>query len=138
MASDTRGRAPTWRAAGGAGQQWPGDPAQGPRGSCELPSTVALRPEQGRARQDLSSEEHPTFDASAVNRMMDLATRALILAGADDGCIGADLFRDRALARNPACRVDILDGAGHFLHLEQPERVAALVVAHLTPDRTRP
>jgi pimeloyl-ACP methyl ester carboxylesterase len=55
----------------------------------------------------------------------------MILAGADDGCVGAELFRHHTLAANPACRVDLVDGAGHFLHLERPRRVEAAILEHL-------
>lgn len=58
----------------------------------------------------------------------------LYLHGADDGCMGADLV-DGAEASLPAAgsRVEILDGVGHFLQLEDPERVNELVVRFLTP-----
>lgn len=58
----------------------------------------------------------------------------LHLHGRDDGCIGVGLA-ERAAGRfpHPASRVEILDGVGHFLHLEAPDRVADLVTAFVTP-----
>jgi pimeloyl-ACP methyl ester carboxylesterase len=56
----------------------------------------------------------------------------LYLHGADDGCMGADLAAG-ALAYLPAegSRVEIVADAGHFLQLEQPEVVNALIIEHL-------
>jgi pimeloyl-ACP methyl ester carboxylesterase len=56
----------------------------------------------------------------------------LYLHGRDDGCIGADLA-EGAQAFLPAAgsRVEIVDGAGHFLFLEQPERTNRLVLDFL-------
>ncbi len=53
---------------------------------------------------------------------------ALFLMGADDGCFAPD--RDGAslgLCSGEA-RVEILDGVGHFLHVEAPERVNPVVL----------
>ena len=59
------------------------------------------------------------------------------LAGATDGCIGADIY---AAAMNPALfqnsvEVKILPGAGHFLPLEASDAVNTEVIAFL--DRHR-
>lgn len=50
----------------------------------------------------------------------------LLLAGADDGCMDPKYFTEDGLA--PGSEVAVLPGAGHFLHLEQPEAVAKLVL----------
>jgi len=56
-----------------------------------------------------------------------IAVPALFLAGADDGCIDPSLAGESlALCDGPA-RAEVLDGCGHFLHLEQPERVHAAI-----------
>ena len=48
----------------------------------------------------------------------------LYLHGADDGAIGAELLADVG-AHLPAAgsAFELLDGVGHFLHLEQPDAV---------------
>ncbi|MFB9531130.1 alpha/beta hydrolase [Nonomuraea roseola] len=52
----------------------------------------------------------------------------LYLHGAQDGCLGEHLTKD-ALAHLPeGSRVERVEGAGHFLHLEQPRRVNDLVL----------
>ncbi len=57
----------------------------------------------------------------------------LYLHGVDDGCMGVDLA-DQALDHLPAegSRVERVEGAGHFLHLERPEHVNALIVDFVT------
>ncbi|MCA9522863.1 MAG: alpha/beta fold hydrolase [Myxococcales bacterium] len=55
----------------------------------------------------------------------------LALTGADDGCIDTRLY-DRAFDRRrfPAgLQVERIHGAGHFLHLEEPEKVNQHIVA---------
>ena len=49
----------------------------------------------------------------------------LYLHGRDDGCMGADLaeMAHRRADRTPGSRVELVDGAGHFLHLERPDEV---------------
>lgn len=57
----------------------------------------------------------------------------LILHGADDGCIDPGLVEAGApLLPHSASRVEIVDGVGHFLHLEAPARVGRRIVDHVT------
>ena len=48
----------------------------------------------------------------------------LYLHGRDDGCIGASMAE--------AAGGDVVDGAGHFLHLERPDEVNTRIVEFLT------
>lgn len=59
---------------------------------------------------------------------------ALYLHGADDGCIGAELVTDAVLAAlpHPTSQLDIVDDAGHFLHLERPAAVNTRIIEFLT------
>ena len=56
----------------------------------------------------------------------------LYLHGRNDGALGVDLVGGAAALLSPGSRVDLLDGVGHFLHLEQAARVNALVLDWLT------
>ncbi len=52
----------------------------------------------------------------------------LVLAGADDGCIPPAMFADARRGLAAGSRVDVVPDAGHFMHLEQPDVVAGLVL----------
>jgi pimeloyl-ACP methyl ester carboxylesterase len=57
----------------------------------------------------------------------------LYLHGRTDGCMGADLAGQAGAAlTHPGSRVSLVDDAGHFLHLEQPEVVNRLVLDFLS------
>ena len=58
----------------------------------------------------------------------------LYLHGADDGCIGTEMVvSDELKPLFPGgLDVEVLDGVGHFLHLEDPARINARIVDFLT------
>jgi pimeloyl-ACP methyl ester carboxylesterase len=56
----------------------------------------------------------------------------LVLGGGEDGCIDARHFVDVHDGLAPGSKVEILPRAGHFMHLEQPDTVAKLVVDWLS------
>jgi pimeloyl-ACP methyl ester carboxylesterase len=55
----------------------------------------------------------------------------LYLHGRDDGCMLAALAERARPVLGPAGRLEIVEGAGHFLALERPEEVARLVLEFL-------
>jgi pimeloyl-ACP methyl ester carboxylesterase len=52
---------------------------------------------------------------------------ALYLHGADDGCVGSELATGVGRGYASGVDVHVIHDAGHFVHLEQPERVNALL-----------
>ena len=52
----------------------------------------------------------------------------LYLHGRDDGCLGVDLVANAGNFLSEGSRVEVVDGAGHFLHVERPEIVNELIV----------
>jgi pimeloyl-ACP methyl ester carboxylesterase len=56
---------------------------------------------------------------------------SLYLHGRDDGCMTADFTHWIPRALPAGSDVAVLDGAGHFLQLDQPDRVADLVLSFI-------
>jgi pimeloyl-ACP methyl ester carboxylesterase len=56
----------------------------------------------------------------------------LYLHGAADGCIRVDLARGAGRFLAPSSRMDVIEGAGHFLHLEKPGEVNEHILAWLS------
>lgn len=60
-----------------------------------------------------------------------MAVPTLTLMGADDGCVGADLLDGQEAFWSAPVEQEVLEGCGHFLHLERPKEVAERVVGFL-------
>ncbi len=56
----------------------------------------------------------------------------LYLHGMQDGCIGVELVEGVDARLPEGSRVEIVEGAGHFLHLEKPAEVNALILSFLS------
>jgi pimeloyl-ACP methyl ester carboxylesterase len=52
----------------------------------------------------------------------------LYLHGNEDGAFGVDGVRDTACELSAESRIELLDGVGHFLHLERPAEVDAMIL----------
>jgi pimeloyl-ACP methyl ester carboxylesterase len=57
----------------------------------------------------------------------------LYLHGADDGCIGVELARGAERLLAPSSRMVVIEGAGHFLHLERPSEVNEHILGWISP-----
>ena len=74
----------------------------------------------------------PKYAAEEAAAMQPPGQSALYLHGRDDGCLGIDLMDDvENYLPAPGSRVERIAGAGHFVHLEAPERVNAAIAAFL-------
>ena len=68
------------------------------------------------------------FAAETAARFKTAPQPTLYLHGAKDRCIGLDVVHDVEQFLAPGSRMDVLDDAGHFLHLEQPDQVNGRIV----------
>jgi pimeloyl-ACP methyl ester carboxylesterase len=63
-----------------------------------------------------------------------LQVPALFLAGELDGCVEPDLDEESLAYCDGPAAVELVSGCGHFLHLEEPERVNARILALLRDE----
>lgn len=66
--------------------------------------------------------------AEARSRARKIRVATLHLQGATDGCVGPELAEGEERFFEGTLERDVLSGVGHFLHLEDPERVNARIV----------
>ncbi|MFF4764628.1 alpha/beta fold hydrolase [Streptomyces sp. NPDC001292] len=79
-----------------------------------------VRPEVVRALADCWNTGHEDgAEPSAFSGPV------LVLRGADDGFITGEIVAQGVLPRFTAAQTAVIDGAGHWAHIEQPEAVAA-------------
>lgn len=77
----------------------------------------------------------PALNEAQAGWMTPSPVPTLYLHGADDACLAVDLVDDAAAhLPTPGSRVEIVERAGHFLHVERPAEVATLVTAFLSEE----
>lgn len=75
----------------------------------------------------------PAYDDIQNAGMGPVTIPALYLHGRDDGCLGVDFAEPTAAhLTHERSRVEIIDGVGHFLQLEDPERFNRAVLDFLS------
>lgn len=74
----------------------------------------------------------PALEAVQAKAAAVTAQPTLYLHGRNDGCLGIELAEAaRAFLTSPGSRMEVVDDAGHFLHVEQPDAVNRLVLDFL-------
>jgi len=72
------------------------------------------------------------YRAAALGVTRPALQPTLYLHGADDGCIAARLARRAEPFLAPSSRMIVIDGVGHFLHLEKPREINSHILAWVT------
>lgn len=99
---------PTWA--------YPDDRIEAVRETLRTDDTVSHALAYYRQLRDLVAADDGGADT-------EIRTPTLVLAGANDGCIGRALFEDADEALAGRSRVAVVRDAGHFLHQERPDVV---------------
>ena len=79
-----------------------------------------------------ATPEAPELAAEQAATMAVTPQPTLYLHGAEDGCLGVGLVTGAESFLGPGSEVAIVDGTGHFLHVEKPEEVNERIVGFLT------
>jgi pimeloyl-ACP methyl ester carboxylesterase len=75
----------------------------------------------------------PALDEVQNKGSLPTAQPTLYLHGRTDGCMGVEVAEMASgFLTSPGSRLELVDDAGHFLHVERPDHVNQLVIDHVT------
>ena len=101
------------------------------RESLGAPENLAAAIGYYRATFDPSKQSPSLADAQAAGGRVP-GQPTLYLHGAQDGCIGVEVGRAAEGTLSEGSSVVIVEGTGHFLHLEKPDEVNRMIVEFLS------
>jgi pimeloyl-ACP methyl ester carboxylesterase len=113
------------------GWTWPAEDREATKASFRAPGGVEAALGYYRATMGPAFADPSVLDASAQAMSAPLPMPGLVIHGADDGCIGADLVPPMAAYFPRGLEIEIVAGAGHFVHQEKPDLVNRLVIDFL-------
>lgn len=99
--------------------------------SFRAPGTVGAALGYYRATMGPAFADPAQLEATAGAMTIPLQVPGLMLHGADDGCIGRDLVAGMEQYFPRGLRVEVVPGAGHFVHQERPDVVNRIVLEFL-------
>jgi pimeloyl-ACP methyl ester carboxylesterase len=79
------------------------------------------------------SQEIPGLEAHQAAALQNVPQPTLYYHGADDGCLGAEFVTPGLLDYvGPGSEILMVEGSGHFAHVERPDVVNAKILAWLS------
>ncbi|HXJ33393.1 MAG TPA: alpha/beta hydrolase [Candidatus Eisenbacteria bacterium] len=109
----------------------PAEERERTKATFRAPGTVEAALGYYRATMGPALADPAVMEASLTATSVPLEVPALMLHGADDGCIGAELVPSMREYFPRGLRIEVIAGAGHFVHQEKPEMVNRLVLDFL-------
>jgi len=113
------------------GWTWPATDREAVKSTFRQPGTVAAALGYYRATMGPAFADPGFLEANAAAMGAPIQVPGLVLHGANDGCIGAELVPPMRELFPRGLQVEIVPGAGHFVHQERPEEVNATVLRFL-------
>jgi pimeloyl-ACP methyl ester carboxylesterase len=113
------------------GWRWPADAIARVKETFRQPGV--LEAALGYYRALFNPALHDPRNAALQSRMMlePIEVPAMMLHGANDGCIGSELLDGMDAFFPRGLRVEVVPGTGHFLHQEAPDAVNRLLLDFL-------
>jgi pimeloyl-ACP methyl ester carboxylesterase len=113
------------------GWTWPAEDREATKAVFRSPGTLAAALAYYRQTMGPAFADPAVLEGTAAATATPIAIPGLVLHGADDGCIGAELVPPMAAHFPAGLRIEIVPGAGHFVHQERPEVVNRIVLDFL-------
>lgn len=113
------------------GWAWPTEDRDATKACFRRPGTVAAALGYYRATMGPMFADPAAAEATVAAMSVPLPMPGLVIHGANDGCIGADLVPPMREYFPAGLAVEIVRDAGHFVHQEQPALVNRLVLDFL-------
>jgi pimeloyl-ACP methyl ester carboxylesterase len=113
------------------GWRWDAEAMEAVKETFRRPGTLAAALGYYRATMRPVFDEPAQAEAMAQGMTLPIDVPGLFVHGADDGCIGAELAAGMGDHFPRGLRVEIVAGAGHFVHQERPDVVNRLLLEFL-------
>jgi len=88
-----------------------------------------------RCTVDGTRQSDDLIDAQMTVTGETLGAPTLFISGADDGLFIPEHFHEGLDNCTAECRVEVLEGCGHFMHQERPDVVNRLILDYIGPGR---
>jgi pimeloyl-ACP methyl ester carboxylesterase len=113
------------------GWTWPAEDREATKAVFRSPGTADAALGYYRATMGPAFADPAVLEGTAAATAAPLQAPGLVFHGANDGCIGAELVPPMADYFPAGLRIEIVPGAGHFVHQERPDVVNRIVLDFL-------